>query len=339
MNKFIKKLLNQGACVGAVGCGGKRKAKEAIKVSTTRHDSYQPAPKEVSLNCSKPVRLKGTNMFVPCTRCTQCKIQKARELSLRMMHQLQYEKKASFITLTYSDSYLLESGNAIGNLRKEELQKFFKRLRKQLPDRNIKYFACGEYGEKYGRPHYHAIIFGITFEEHKKHHYRGVYQALSGPAVKSWDHGAVYIGTVTHFSTSYVAKYVHKKYNKKMEAFYGQGRRQPFHVISNGIGKEFAIQNMYQIMENAYVLQRGHKVGVPKYYRYLYQKEAPEDLYTSFVEKLRIQGEEKNQELIEKYDEKGYTAITPYSTIKNLEDRIQRDRNSEFLIESRESKL
>jgi hypothetical protein len=63
-----------------------------------------------------------------------------------------------FITLTYSDEHLPEDGS----LNPEHLTRFWKRLRKnESADKKdwIRYFACGEYGEKRGRPHYHAMVF------------------------------------------------------------------------------------------------------------------------------------------------------------------------------------
>lgn len=58
-------------------------------------------------------------------------------------------KNASFVTLTYdNDSLPGDSG-----LHKEDFQRFMKRLRK-YSGYDLKYFACGEYGGRFKRPHY-----------------------------------------------------------------------------------------------------------------------------------------------------------------------------------------
>ena len=43
-----------------------------------------------------------------------------------------------------------------------------KRLRKKKganQNQPIRYYQCGEYGDKFGRPHYHAILFNTNFRD------------------------------------------------------------------------------------------------------------------------------------------------------------------------------
>jgi hypothetical protein len=40
-----------------------------------------------------------------------------------------------------------------------------KRLRKKYSHKKLSFYHCGEYGEKQGRPHYHAIIFNHQFSD------------------------------------------------------------------------------------------------------------------------------------------------------------------------------
>jgi hypothetical protein len=42
-----------------------------------------------------------------------------------------------------------------------------KRLRKKIQPLKIRFFHCGEYGDKTRRPHYHALIFGYGFPDKK----------------------------------------------------------------------------------------------------------------------------------------------------------------------------
>lgn len=78
------------------------------------------------MTCTSPVYLYDYQMYVPCNKCTACKIAHSREWSVRLIHELDYYDKACFITLTYDDENLPFDGS----ISKRELQLFFKRLRK-----------------------------------------------------------------------------------------------------------------------------------------------------------------------------------------------------------------
>lgn len=139
-----------------------------------------------------------------------CRIAKTREWSTRIIHEMDYFPKNSFVTLTYCDETLPKDGS----IHKEELVKFFKRLRKDLGSRKIKYFACGEYGEKTGRPHYHSIIFGLGSEEKEL-------------LRSAWSKGFIYSGSVTYDSARYVAGYVMKNTPVISQRRYTGKRRFP----------------------------------------------------------------------------------------------------------------
>lgn len=92
-------------------------------------------------------------MYTPCGRCEQCLAAKSNNWVVRNYYEAKKHKEICFITLTYDNE------NNIGILRRRDVQLFFKRLRKNTGAK-IRYFGCGEYGEKRKRPHYHAILYG-----------------------------------------------------------------------------------------------------------------------------------------------------------------------------------
>lgn len=92
-----------------------------------------------------------------CGMCIGCKADHAREWSIRCYHESQLHEDACFVTLTYKDECLPPHGT----LNPSDLRNWFKRLRKLVAPKRIRYFACGEYGEKKGRPHYHICLFGF----------------------------------------------------------------------------------------------------------------------------------------------------------------------------------
>ena len=159
---------------------------------------------------------------------------------------------ACFLTLTYDSEHLpVDAG-----LHKRDLQLFFKRLRKDLAesDRSMKYYACGEYGDKFGRPHYHVIAFGVN----------GLKDA---DLVRScWPSGEVYIGSAAPESIGYVAGYVQKKLTGDAVANYN-GNEAPFQLSSSHLGDDFVHRfalvlhrdMCFKFMDKSYPLCDRHK--------------------------------------------------------------------------------
>ncbi len=146
---------------------------------------------------------------LPCGQCIGCRLERSRQWAIRCMHEAQQHDENSFITLTYSDEYLPEDNS----LDLRHFQLFMKRLRKSLSTK-IRFYACGEYGETYGRPHYHACIFGFSFPDKtpwKKSNDQVLYR--SAHLERLWPYGYSSIGDVTFQSAAYVARYLLKKIN------------------------------------------------------------------------------------------------------------------------------
>lgn len=181
----------------------------------------------------------------PCGNCLPCRINRARVWQHRIMLELKSHTVASFITLTYDDDRVPKNKSGQLILRKTDFQKFMKRLRRnyELP---LRYLGVGEYGERYERPHFHAILFGIG--------------PLSQATIeKSWSDkkgiiGNLVVGTVTPASARYCAGYCIKKLTKEGDPRL-DGRTPEFMLSSRkdgGIGKAEVIRIAKQIKENPY---------------------------------------------------------------------------------------
>ena len=95
---------------------------------------------------------------IPCSRCKGCRTERARQWGVRLSHEASLYEKNSFLTLTFSPEGLREMCPT-GSLSKKHMQDFNKRLRERFSDTKIRFFYCGEYGEKNFRPHYHSLVF------------------------------------------------------------------------------------------------------------------------------------------------------------------------------------
>lgn len=237
---------------------------------------------------------------LPCGQCIGCRKEKARQWAVRIMHEAQMHPSSCFVTLTYDDEHRRDDHE----LSKRDLQLFWKRLRKQLGVR-IKYFACGEYGERSGREHYHAIIFGTAFEGdrklwRKKH---GKREPLwSSPTLsKAWKNGLALFGEVTFASAGYVAAYTLKKQTgPESEWIFGgtftydtsesgtahcgyRPKQRPFILMSRGsaedpggIGASWYRKFGETVWHRDSVVMNGREQAVPEYYGRLLEKEDPE---------------------------------------------------------------
>lgn len=208
---------------------------------------------------------------------------------MRISHEMTaFNGKASFITLTYDPEHV----PANYSISKDELQRFFKRLRKYIGKSfKIKYYACGEYGEQYGRPHYHAIILGLGASEARPY------------IENAWKLGQIHIDLVNPQTTQYVTGYIQKKLTGTLGKKYYEetGREAPFRLSSLGMGLNFAKQEARNFKENMSITYQGRPTPIPRYYRKKLELD-PEH----FKEKA-IQAEKEMVEHLEQH----YGQITP----------------------------
>lgn len=242
------------------------------------------------LDCVKPVNIivdcadspdGKIKLRVPCGRCVSCRMRRAREWSLRLECESKYYTDVCFTTLTYNDSSMpfniykisgsedivledyirgveLDSYSSISDdsyffptLYSRDLQLFMKRLRKCL-DYPIRFYAVGEYGSKFQRPHYHLIFFGLKPEDWKY-------------VESSWSYGFVLNKPFYPETCVYVAGYIQKK-------LYGNDRniyRLPeFLRSSKGIGLRWLMDNYKTIdPENPILWVKGFPHALPRYFR------------------------------------------------------------------------
>lgn len=168
----------------------------------------------ITFNCYRFVVTNGKDtqpvfFMAKCNHCDNCLESKKANLVQRVMLESQsYEYRPLFVTLTYDDEH------SDGLLHKKDFIDFMKRLRinserfvrkhsdkytfqdpTQTPYR---YFACGEYGGKTSRPHFHLCIFNYVVPSveqgnlSRMHPIAGEQSAIrmvKNLIVKSWKNG------------------------------------------------------------------------------------------------------------------------------------------------------
>jgi len=230
---------------------------------------------------------KDMEVVVPCGKCIGCRLERSKDWAGRCVQESKLWDSNYFITLTYDDQHL----PANMSLRSKDLQDFWKRLRKAVFAENglvrrvpefevvngkrtlvngVRYFACGEYGDRSQRPHYHAICFNLEIPDliPYKRSFDGSQLWLSNWLSALWGHGHVVIGAVTFETCAYVARYVTKKiYGLAAPEHYGD-REPEFCRSSNrpGIGFGWFEQYCEEIPRFGSVLVNGVENRVPRYY-------------------------------------------------------------------------
>lgn len=203
---------------------------------------------------------KGELVTVPCGRCRQCRIDRREMWIDRIMFEMStMNHDGVFLTLTYNDL------TYPGQLVKSDLQKFFKRLRKNLDGRKIKYYAVGEYGEiggehnyygnNLGRAHYHSIVLGVNPLVDYKY------------IRASWNLGFLKVAPANHATIRYVLKYMDKQLSQSEWKDLHGDIPAPFATMSNGLGKKYLIDNQELLSELNGYYKNGVLRPLPKYYR------------------------------------------------------------------------
>ncbi|WNK12881.1 MAG: replication initiator protein [Microvirus sp.] len=230
---------------------------------------------------------------VACGRCIGCRLDRSRDWATRCVHEAQLHEDSCFATLTYDEEHLPPGGTLVPR----HFQLFMKRLRKARNSK-LRFFHCGEYGETSARPHYHALLFGVSFPD-KRECSRGDFPLYSSKELdKLWGHGTCTIGALTSESAAYCARYVMKKVT-------GELAPDHYRYVDPSTGEiyelhpEYATMSrrpglgaawLHRYMEDVYhgdfcALKNGSQTPVPVYYDKLLARTDPDRLER--IKKLR----------------------------------------------------
>lgn len=235
---------------------------------------------------------------VPCGQCIGCRLERSRQWAMRCVHESKQHEDNAFITLTYSPDYLPKDGS----LHKDHFQNFMKRLRKKLDKgfvyekngekvtveggRKVRFFHCGEYGEKNSRPHYHACIFGFSFPDKTFYSERsGCRLYRSAMLEELWPVGFSTVGDVTFESAAYVARYITKKVSGEKADEHYQGKLPEYTTMSRGgnvkgsrgIGSLWFKDYKLDVFPSDQVVLRGKVMKPPRAYDKWLEQDAPDE--------------------------------------------------------------
>ena len=231
---------------------------------------------------------------VPCGQCIGCRLERSRQWAVRCIHEAQTHSQNCFVTLTYSPLNLPSDLS----LHLRDFQLFMKRLRKRCG--SVRFFHCGEYGESFGRPHYHALFFGFRPPDLKLFTIRNEMRLYTSDLLSElWGLGFVSVGDVTFESAAYVARYVLKKVTgDAADAHYTAYNfetgeiitRRPEYVTMSrrpGIGSTWFDRYSSDVFPSDSVVVNGRELKVPRYYDNLLKLSSPYDFEQIHFERYK----------------------------------------------------
>lgn len=295
--------------------------------------------------CRKPFHLSGA-LSVGCGQCMPCRINKKRLWKHRLILESYSHKHSAFVTLTYEKDP--------GTLVPKHYQDWLKRLRKAIYPAKVRYAVVGEYGDEKMRPHYHAILFGVSpcfFYPGESRQDVWLRQKCKCPACSlirnTWcagDHGGglTDCGSFSQNSANYVCGYVTKKMTSDKTDFqrdYLKGRHPEFFRPSKkpGLGAHAAVRVAMalggELIDDdvPMSLRHGKKLmPLGRYLRSQIRKEyglseigVPKEVLKKVQKEMLLVQEAR----IEKEVSQGKTIVQAYRTI--LDEKIQKCLNAE----------
>lgn len=222
--------------------------------------------------------------LIPCSQCIGCREDRARQWAVRCVHESRFQElqglDSCFVTLTYADHNLPPDSQLSPDDHTEFVNKL--KLRLWRKKRKMRYYMCGEYGEKFARPHFHYLIFGYAFPDrvHWKTHNGSDYYR-SDELESIWRYGHAAIGNLTFETAAYTARYVNKKITGGMaKTHYVDDAGVEMHPefarmsLKPGIGaqwfKKYGVQDCYN--SGDFIVIEGKKYSVPRYYDSLLER-------------------------------------------------------------------
>lgn len=323
---------------------------------------------------------------IPCGHCIGCRLDKANDWATRINVESRLWKNNLFLTLTYNEHGKRKENRDLAGqdnlprtitgkmtLRLQDLQNFMKRLRNYAEKTNyenmkswinpitlknekpIRYFACGEYGPKGGRPHYHMALFNWKPNDLKFYKLNKQGQPLftSQTLQEIWGHGFVVIGELTQKSACYIARYTQKKAGQtKSENFYiydsktqtkklfksSIAPKNEFIVMSRGcgIGRKWWDEQKEFVKKWGYIsIKIDDKVKqkpIPHYFKKLWEKEDWEDYHIHRYENIKKAIIKMNEmEKLENYEKGDWEYLSRIRQEQILLQKAQTLRRNNFI--------
>lgn len=208
-----------------------------------------------------------------------------------MLEAQSWPEKAYFLTLTFD-----EENHTNPELDHTEWSQFIKNFRQKFCQaqhsvfggknhgklrsrtfKEIKQVMCGEYGDTFGRKHFHGIIFNHSFEDIR---FTGYY-SKKGNAIHTsdslrcvWKKGNVQVEEITFDLALYVGSYVTDPIDDEPDK---ANKKKQYGLFGRGIGYSWIKKYWRDVLACGRVQLIDRDFPVPRYFLKKIQEEHPEE--------------------------------------------------------------
>lgn len=282
------------------------------------------------MQCLRRIKLASPNecyygkiypkgLTVSCDSCHACKERRIDAWSHRMREEQKRHDQVWFVTFTYANGNITRSPNGYLSLDKKDIKNWRNRVYRYREKNGLtspwKYYLAGEYGTKFARPHYHAIIFGL----------------LPGTIYATWGLGRVDIRHVNNNRIGYVCKYIDKDFKQHSPR---DDRVRNFSLMSKEIGLNYVENEQVRKyhksdITNIAISQNGYKKPLCRYYRNKIYNDKEKHRQAIWMEKKKAIIEKRERERVKLiYGEKmTYEEWKLWETLGKLRKRDRKVRN------------
>lgn len=217
----------------------------------------------------------GAKSFqLPCGGCIPCRLAKAQDWATRIVHEGKFHEHNWFVTCTYSDQFLPSDGS----LSYDHHTNFMRRVRRHAAPAKPRFLGVGEYGDRFGRPHYHYIIHGMPLADVRLTARKDEHKLYTSKIMQDiWGMGYAPVQELTFANAQYVARYTLKKVTGERAEQYFRPHPitgEQFKVIPEfarmsrmpGLGTAWFEKHHRTEFTGDHLIVDGRKKPIPKFY-------------------------------------------------------------------------
>lgn len=262
--------------------------------------------------------LADQTIDIPCGKCDLCRIERRYCRALRIMLEAEsWPGKSYFITLTFNDSHVgsneldhLEWSQFVKNFRQKFCQSKYCNIRDRGTLREgkeyshtfkkIKQVMAGEYGDTFGRKHFHGILFNHVFSDM---YFTGNYSKKGNEVWSSrsleevWGKGHVQVEEISFDLALYVGSYITD------DALEDSGhKKKQYGRFGRGIGKSWIEKYWKDVLSAGKVMLRDRSFPIPRMFRVWMRDQICPTQYDRFYKQKMLRLKETKKKNIEKGD-------------------------------------